>query len=126
MPRTKVAFIATPVVASAVYWWFGTVEHLQRVGVVPSERWGFFGLILIFAFVGTMVLAMPAYLLLRHWHLTGNLPILFMGTLIGWLFISFADDGRPWLHPEAFATGMIAASAFLLIRNEGMTGRGAK
>lgn len=123
MPRTKVAFVAAPIVASAVYWWFGTVEHLRRVGVMLSERWGFFGLILAFAFLGTVLLAIPAYLLLRRLGLTGTLPVLIMGTLIGWLFISFADDGRAWLHPEAFATGMIAASAFLLIRDGRVSGR---
>jgi len=104
--------------ASLLYWWFVTVEHLRRTGVMPSQSLGFLGLILVFTFVGTVLLALPAYLLLRRWSFLERLPILFAGTLIGWLLISFSDEGRLWEHPEGFATGMVAALTFLLVRGK--------
>lgn len=118
MPRTKIAFVVAPLIASLLYWWFVTVEHLRRTGVMPSEGLGFFGLILVFASVGTVFLALPAYLLLRRLSFLGSFPILVAGTLTGWLLISFSDDGRVWMHPEGFATGIVAAFTFLLVRGK--------
>lgn len=118
MPRTKIAFVVAPLIASLLYWWFVTVEHLRRTGVMPSEGLGFFGLILVFASVGTVFLALPAYLLLRRLRFLGSSPILVAGTLIGWLLISFSNDGRVWMHPEGFVTGIVAAFTFLLVRGK--------
>jgi len=116
MTRTKIAFVVAPLIASMLYWWFVTVEHLRRTGVTPSEGLGFFGLVLVFAYVGTVFLALPTYLLLKRLRFLESFPILVAGTLIGWLLISFADDGRVWVHPEGFATGIVAAFTFLLVR----------
>lgn len=121
MPRTRIAFVIAPVTASLFYWWFSTVEHLRRTGVMPSGSLGFLGLTLIFASVGTVLFALPTYLLLRRWNLLETFPILFAGTLIGWLLISISDDGRFWEHPEGFATGMLSAFIFLLVRGKGVS-----
>ena len=117
MYRTKLAFLVAPLIASAVYWWITYVEHIHRVGVTPSTPAGFFLLVLVFAYAGTFVAALPAYLLLRAIGLAKNLPILAIGTCLGWLFISYSDDGRPLLHPEGFAVGLIAACVFVLVRS---------
>jgi hypothetical protein len=118
MPRTRIAFVVAPLTGSLLYWWFETVEHLRRTGVMPSQNLGFLGFISIFAFVGTALLALPVYLLLRRYNLLKNSTILFAGTLIGWLLISFSDDGRLWEHPEGFVTGIVAGFTFLLVRGK--------
>jgi hypothetical protein len=83
-----------------LYWWFVTEEHLRRTGVMPSDGLGFFGLILVLAYVGTVFLALPTYHLLKRLRFLESFPILVAGTLVGWLLISFADDGHVWMHPK--------------------------
>jgi len=116
MSRTGLAFVVTPLAASLLYWWFALVEHYVRNGVPLYSPFGLLVLVVLFSYAGAFLLAVPIYLLLRSIGAATPIPLLVSGTLLGWLFISLLNTGKPWLHPEAFATGLFAAGAFLLIR----------
>ena len=116
MSKTPLAFLVAPLVASVVYSWFGIVEHSARVGVPLSSPLGFFFLSCLFAYTGSVLGGLPIYFMLRRVGMATTAPLLVCGTLLGWLFISFLDDGKPWLHPEAFAVGLLAACIFVIIR----------
>ena len=116
MSRTSLAFLLTPLVASVIYSWFGLVEYYLRVGVPLYSPLGFFLLATLFAYMGSALGAVPVYFLLRRVGFATTGPLLICGTLLGWLFISFLDNGKPFLHPEAFATGLLAACVFVFIR----------
>ncbi|RUL66483.1 hypothetical protein EKH79_01235 [Dyella dinghuensis] len=117
MDRTKTAFLAAPLVASLVYWWMELVANGYRAGEPFAASLEFLALIAIFAYGWTLVAALPVYLVLQKIGLANKWPIFILGTVLGWLFIAYCNDGRPLLHPEGFAVGMIAACTFLLIRS---------
>jgi len=118
MPRTKLAFLVAPLVASLMYWWIELVAYKAGVGGSLYDSLSFLAVIVTFAYLWTLIAALPAYLLLRRFGWVKNVPVLIVGAVLGWLFIAYCNDRRPLLHPEGFAVGLIAASIFLLVRNE--------
>jgi hypothetical protein len=118
MPRTTLAFLIAPLVASLMYWWIELVAYSFRVGESLYGPLSFLAVIATFAYLWTLIAALPAYLVLRKFGWAKSVPILTIGTVLGWLFIAYCNDRRPLMHPEGFAVGLIAASTFLLVRDE--------
>lgn len=118
MSRTVLAFVISPAVAALFYWWASLVEYYLRVGVLQASPPSLLTFIVAFAYIGSLLVAVPVYVGLRSVGLASTAPLVASGTVVGWLFISFLDTGRPWLHPEAFATGLIAAAVFVVVRGK--------
>ena len=92
------------------------MEYHERVGVTQQSVAGLLLAIYIFALVGTVVFAVPVYLVLRSIGLTHSVAIVTFGTCTGGAYVSLLDTGVFWRHPEGFAVGFIAAATFVLIR----------
>ena len=116
--KTIFAFIFATVIAAVTYWAFSIYEFKGRVGVMVSDPFGLLLLIGLFAFAGTVLLAVPTYFVLKKNKIDKTWLLLLSGTVIGGLIIGLSNSGKLWLHPEGFAIGLIAAIVFCFLREK--------
>ncbi|WP_266180341.1 hypothetical protein [Dyella humicola] len=97
-----------------MHWLIELVAYSFRVGESLYGPLSFLAIIVTFAYFWTLVAAFPAYLVLRKYGWAKNVPILAIGTILGWQFIAYCNGRRPLLHAEGFAIGLIAAQGSAL------------
>lgn len=117
MKNTK-AFVIATAVSSLCYWLITIALHKYNHGVMPNMSIGFFLLILLFASVGTIFLAIPTYHLLTKLKINKTWVILLFGALIGGIIVGYSHNGILWQHPEGFVVGLIAATTFVSFKEK--------
>lgn len=120
--RETAAFFIAPLVAPFIPWMFWAIRFLISVEIdsfVPGPVFTLLGTLGMFCLVGipiayllTVVLVLPLYLILKNFGYATNIVVLFIGFLVG---ASYAIR-VPIDIPMYGLTGVSIASVFCLVR----------